>query len=123
MELFHTPSRIQTQRIKCWLIILCSCLFFYCSGGKKQKVDKSAPEIIKQLVPKQVDDCTICPSYIAQYTWNNQTIYVYSCGGATCNCAKQLYDGQGNKIPYDAAVYMAFDRESKYVKFIWRCKD
>lgn len=113
----------QKLLVRSWLLVLIPLVFLHCSKGHKQNVDNSAANIINQLVPNQSGDCGTCPPYIDQYDWNGRTIYFYSCIGITCKCAPQLYEMKGDKIPYDTATYGAFNREAKYIRNTWRCRN
>ena len=97
-----------------------------CSKGKQgteQVVDPSAPDKIKQLVPKYVKSCGACGGSIDQGTWNGRTIYSYGCNGPACDCALQLYDMNGDKLVLDSTAFKAFLMEAHPVKTIWTCKD
>ena len=86
-------------------------------------MDPSAPDKIKQLIPKYVKSCGTCPGIIEQYDWNGQTVYGRGNTGLACDSRIQLYDLKGDKIAFDSASYVAFNKEAKYVKTIWKCKE
>lgn len=115
-------------RLKVWFVILLvPTLLYGCfkenKQGTEQAVDPSAPDKIKQLVPKYVKSCAPCGGVIHQGEWNGRTIYTYGCNGPACDCFYQVYDMNGDKIALDSTAYRAFLKESKRIKIIWACKD
>ena len=105
------------KRIQFSLLML-SFLFTTC---QKESID--APEGIKALIVSTEKNCAAdCPSFVREYRWKNDIIYLKSCTGPACLCLAFLYHGNGEKI-IPAQGYNESDiiKESVYLREVWKC--
>src|SRR4051812_29174245 len=102
-------------------IFLTIALFgLYLSSCSKDKID--APEPIRELIADSRNCHSDCPSIVDNYLWRNQTVYIYTCNGPTCNCIVSYYNDKGEKLTMDQGYqYDNFLQEAKLVKHVWKC--
>jgi hypothetical protein len=116
----QTGIKYSFLTITCIVLLVLSS----CSKGKAHnpQKDKSIPVAIRAMIPTG-GNCT-CEPFANEYKWRNQTVYLFSCRGPTCDCVTLYYDENGQKITM-AAGYMpdAFRREARLLREIWRCKE
>ena len=101
------------------IILIMSSFYFSCS-----KDNTSMPDAINKLIStlkSQNPDCE-CNPFMNQYSWENKTVYVSSCGGPACDCIATFYDSAAQKINLDSSSYQQFFQQSKFVKNVWTCK-
>ena len=100
----------------------CLLLFiFLLLSCKRDKTISELPQPLKTFIANS-KDCT-CEPFIDKYLWRNQTVYLSSCGGPTCDCITLYYNEQGEKMNMDSGYYPdQFRQEAQLVKHVWRCR-
>jgi hypothetical protein len=102
-------------------IVACLLLFAFVLLSCKREKWADVPEPLKAIITN-TKDCA-CEPYIDKYLWRNQTVYLSSCGGPTCDCLTVYYDEAGKEFKMDSGYYPdQFRQEAQLIKHVWRCK-
>ena len=99
-------------------ILVFTSLFISCD-----KLSLDAPDAIEDLINRLEKTCdAACPSYVHEYRWKNDIIYVQSCGGPACTCLSILYDAAGVRIrPPQGTTENDILKESVLLRRLWYC--
>lgn len=95
--------------------------FNSCSKDVDDSIPKPIATLIKSIKSDN-PDCT-CDPYIAEYFWQNKTVYLRGFTGPTCNWIPIYYDSTGSILTMPANYTPNdFQEESSFIKTVWSCQ-
>ena len=105
---FYMYMQIKSLIIALFILLICG-FFVNCSKDKSLNLPPSLQKLTEQT------ECS-CNPYIEDYTLNENTIYIYSCGGPACDCFATYYDANGEEFQPQSSD------QADFVKHVWSCK-
>jgi hypothetical protein len=107
--------------IVCRIFHHCRFSFNSCSKDVDDSIPKPIATLIKSIKSDN-PDCT-CDPYIAEYFWQNKTVYLRGFTGPTCNWIPIYYDSTGSILTMPANYTPNdFQEESSFIKTVWSCQ-
>lgn len=92
----------------------------------KNKVDKNAPSCIKQRVNDFSKSCCNSNAKVDEYTFQNNTVYVFDEGNCGADMASQVYDKDCNSLGLlggfagNTKINGEDFSNAKHIKVIWK---